>query len=67
MCDLNTEFELKRVSVYELGECVLVCVLRPCQQQVAAMSISFETVSLPPGNKLLTSTYRKHILLTVSA
>ena len=48
-CYLNTEFELKRVSAYELGECVLVCVLRPCQRPVAAMSISFESVSLPPG------------------
>ena len=48
-CDLNTEFELKTVNVDELGECVLVCVLRPCQQPVAAMSISFECISLPPG------------------
>ena len=52
------------MSVYELGECVLVCVLRPCQQPVAAMSISFESVSLPPGqvkkqavNQYLSKTY----------
>ena len=63
-CDLNTEFELKRVSVYELCDCVLVCVLRPCQQPVAAMSILFECVSLPPGqvkkkavNQYLSKTY----------
>ena len=52
------------MSVYALGECVLVCALRPCQQPVAAMSISFECTSLPPGyfkeyvvNQYLSKTY----------
>ena len=50
---------------------VCVCVLRPCQQPVAAMSISFECVSLPPGqvkkkavNQYLSRQYRLKSLLT---